>query len=34
MAGHVAEYADRTLQDMKMDVRRVARLVKRTPADA
>lgn len=34
MAGHIAEYADQTLAEMKMDVRRVARLVKRTPADA
>jgi hypothetical protein len=34
MAGHVAQFADRTLLEMRMDVGRVARLVKRTPADA
>ena len=34
LAGHVAEFADRSLLEMKMDPGRVARFVKRTPADA
>jgi hypothetical protein len=33
-AGHVARFASRTLFDLKLDVGRVARLVKQTPADA
>lgn len=34
MAGHTAEFADKSLLELKMDVQRVARYVKRTPADA
>lgn len=33
-AGHQVNYADKTLSGLKMDVKRVARLVKRTKADA
>ena len=33
-AGHQVHYADKTLNGLKMDVKRVAKLVERTPADA